>query len=153
MTEEIPCLESLIKTLEQFRKAYAKLCYPHLANYGFSPCEVEILIFLSNNPNIQTAKELTIFLGVSKGLIARSVDNLMKKDLLHVDIDTNDRRIQHLSLSAASSDIIAYLKEKQNEFSQLTTRDIDPDDLLRIGRVFTQMNMNIEGILEGANET
>ena len=43
---------------------------------------MNLLIFLSNNPHMDTAKVLTVTLGVSKSLVCRSVDSLMQKGYL-----------------------------------------------------------------------
>lgn len=152
MNEMNPTLGNLMKNLSQFRKAYAKLCYPQLAPYALSPCEIDMMIFLSNNPDINTAKELTVLLGVAKSLIARSVDNLVKRNFLTITIDEKDRRIQHLSLAPDSDEILALIKNKQQEISTYATQGIPKEDLDKLQEVLSIINQNITCVVKGVNE-
>lgn len=63
-------VEQMLKGYARLREAYSRFCAHSAAGEAFSPNEMNVLIFLSNNPSINTAKELTVTLGVSKGLVA-----------------------------------------------------------------------------------
>lgn len=144
-----PTLEVFIKQSSNIRKAYAKLCFPSLAHFKFSPSEIDILIFLSNNPSINTSKQLVMYLDISKSLVCRSIDTLVERGLLVGEIDSTDRRIQRLSLSQKSQEVIQILKECQTSFSALITGDITPEDLLKTQEVLEHIAKNIEHIQNG----
>lgn len=152
MERVIPSIAVFVKELAHFRKAYAKLCYPHLTKYELSPCEIDILIFLSNNPNSNTAKELVVYLGVAKSLIARSIESLVKRSLLSIQLDENDHRVQRLTLTSSSDEIINLFKMKQEEFSKQVTKNISYEDLQKVKDVLAQINLNIETVVKGENE-
>lgn len=152
MKETTPTFGNLLKNLSQMRKAYAKTCYPQLAQYALSPCEIDILIFLSNNPDINIAKELTVYLGVAKSLIARSVDNLVKRELLTICIDEKDRRVQHLLLASDSNEIISLIKTKQDDFSKQAVQGIAYEDMLNLQNVLGKINKNITKLVKGEDE-
>ena len=48
----------------------------------YSPNEISILLFLANNPSIDTNSQLCTCLGVSKALVCRSVDALLGKEMI-----------------------------------------------------------------------
>lgn len=149
MEKQTLSLENLMRDFAQIRKAYAKLCYPHLTTYALSPCEIDILIFLSNNPSINTAKELAVYLGVAKSLIARSIDNLVKRDMIQVSQNHEDKRIQHVTLKNCSNEVITLIKEKKQEFATLCTKDIHPDEFEIARNVLIKINSNIDELLNG----
>ena len=108
-------LETLVKRCAAFRKVYARISAPELKHYQLSPSEVDILIFLSNNRTINTAKELSAFLGISKGLVARGIESLLLKGYVYIETDNSDRRIQHLFLTEAAQEVIQVLLKKRSE--------------------------------------
>ena len=92
-------MEHVIKELAVIRKVYAKAFSESFVQESFSPNEVNILIFLARNPSLNTGRDLSICLDVSKGLICRSVDALIKKEMITARDDPDDRRIQRLVLT------------------------------------------------------
>ncbi len=46
---------------------------------GLTHNEFEILVFLQENLEYNTAKDIVEFSGLSKGLISRSIESLLKK--------------------------------------------------------------------------
>lgn len=122
-------IETLINYSIQIRKYYAQVLNEKLKDMKLSPNEINILILLSNNPNITTSTELNMFLGVSKGLISRSVDGLMKKKLICLENDSLDRRIQHIFLTSDSQEIIKKLKQEIKKINENILKDIPVEDI------------------------
>lgn len=144
-------LETLVKRCAAFRKVYAKVSAPELKRYQLSPSEVDILIFLSNNRTINTAKELSTFLGISKGLVARGIETLLMKNYLHIETDGSDRRIQHLFLTKEVEEVIQVLSKKRSEVEARILKGIPQEHLDIVVQTFDSINANIENISE-ANE-
>ena len=152
MIKEVPTLEKLVKQASYLRKVYAKMSYPQVKDYHFSPCELDILILLTNNPTIHTAKELVTYLGVTKSLVARSVESLLQRSLLKVEASPQDRRIQYLYVTENTSSITTVMRKNQAEFSKEILRNITVDDLLTTQKVMEQINDNIEELLKGVKK-
>ena len=72
----VPNVETLLNYFSQVRRYYALALNSRFADEDLSPSEISILLMLANNPSVTTATQLCVLLGVSKGLISRSVDNL-----------------------------------------------------------------------------
>ncbi|WRK54270.1 hypothetical protein SD457_04520 [Coprobacillaceae bacterium CR2/5/TPMF4] len=72
-------LETMLNYFTQIRRYYANELNKRLKDINLSPNEISILILLSNNHFITTSSQLVVLLGVSKGLISRSIDALVKK--------------------------------------------------------------------------
>ena len=139
-------VEQMLKGYARLREAYSRFCAHSIAGETFSPNEMNVLIFLSNNPSINTAKELTVTLGVSKGLVCRSVDALVRRGYLTAQEDMRDHRILHLKLTPKAAPVIGQLRVSMDQFSQVVTRDIADEDLAVYSRVQHQIYANIESL-------
>ncbi len=145
-------LENLLKRAAMIRKAYSKVCSLIFESYKFSPCEIDILIFLSNNERINTSKELGIYLGVAKSLVARSVDSLIKRKLVMSKADLHDKRIVRLFLTKESEPLIEQMKTKQDEFMKVMLEGIDKESLLIVEDTFLKINDNLLKLFNGSEE-
>ena len=57
-------------------RKYQESCKESLGDYSFTPNETSMMIFMLEHPEVDTAKEIAVNLGISQSLICRSVDSL-----------------------------------------------------------------------------
>ena len=50
-------------------KAYRKMCALAVAEYNFTPNEIVVLMFLSNNPGLDSASDIAHYRNIAKGLV------------------------------------------------------------------------------------
>lgn len=112
-------------------KVYRKRCAEAVADYGFTPAEIVVLMFLSNNAGLNTSKDIARYRNISKGLVARAVDSLVKNEYLYVEKDAGDRRLGHLYLSEKSGEIVKKLQECKRKFWKDLQKDI-PEEWIEI---------------------
>ena len=125
----ITTIENLISEFSKIRRFYAEELQKTLTEENLSPNEISILTFLSNNPSINTSSELVYFLEVSKGLISRSIDSLVKKGLVNCVADVNDKRILRIRLSDQSKELVKKLQTETANINQRIFQDISSEDL------------------------
>ena len=89
----------LLQFSQQFKKFYTHQFLPLLKESGLSMREMDVLLFLANNPNFDTARDITEFRGLSKSQVSQAVDLLVAEGLLLRTPDTDDRRVVHLSVT------------------------------------------------------
>lgn len=142
-------VENTLKEFTRVRRLYAKVCESALEKHNFAPSEIDIMIFLSSNPDINIGKDLVYYLGVSKSLIARSVDNLVKQGMLLTKEDPYDKRVQHLLLSDKSDEIIEVLKSKRKDLDSMLLADVSKEELELLEKIITKINKNVNRIIEG----
>lgn len=143
MTLYLKTVEEMLKVYANIREAYSNYLSLAFEDGSFSPNEINILIFLYNNPNINTSKELTLTLGVSKGLISRSVESLISKGLLIKEKDVDDRRSELLKLSEKAKPLIVRMEKSKDAFAQSVIKDIDVKDLAVYQKVQQQIDQNL----------
>ena len=122
-------VEEMLGYFNQIRRVYANELNLKFTNENFSPNEISILILLSNNPSINTSSQLCTILGVSKGLISRSIDVLVEKGYIICAKDDADKRIQRLSFSPQAAPVIQKLNEEVTKMNNEVLQDISKEEL------------------------
>lgn len=148
MKKSMMNLEDLLKNLSCLRNMQAKLSSVYLTDYAFTPNELNVLILLSNNPSMDTAKELSMYLGVSKGLICRSLDHLAALDMIRVEEDPADHRKQRLRLKKCSQPVIERIKQARNVIGEKLLQGICEEELQIVEGVFDKIRNNIQLLKE-----
>lgn len=133
-------IEKVLKHFANIRKVYSKAFTNMLEDDSFSPNEINVLIFLNNNPKKNTSKELCKYLDVSKGLVCRSIDSLLKKDLIKIKPDDEDKRIQRIILSKKSDKIIKQILDAKKEMDKIILKELSINEI-------NQMEKTIKKIL------
>ena len=90
--------EGLAMVMMHIRKSVRAAVRDAAREEGLSQNEIEVLLFLAHK-KCDTAREITQFRGISRSLVSKSVDLLMKKGYLEAKQDEKDRRVIHLLLS------------------------------------------------------
>lgn len=82
----------------------------HLNQYGLQPVQFEALRYLSVcNRYSNTAKAVAEYLSLTKGTVSQSIKVLEVKGLLTKHPDSKDKRIIHLEVTSAGSDLVKLL--------------------------------------------
>ena len=136
-------VEEMLKSYTMIREAYSNYLSKIIDDGSFSPNEINILVFLYNNPSINTSKKLTVTLGVSKGLISRSVDTLISKGLLIKEKDLEDGRNAHLKLSKKAEPLILQMQASKDRFAKRLIENLDPEEFAIYQKVQNQINENL----------
>ena len=97
----------LLQFSKQFQKFYANRFAALLEKRQLSMREMDVVLFLVNNPGYDTARDITEFRGLSKSQVSQAVDLLVAEGLLQRAPDTTDRRVIHLSLTEDGSPLAA----------------------------------------------
>lgn len=124
-------LESILNYFTQIRRYHANELNKRLKDINLSPNEISILILLSNNHFITTSSQLVVLLGVSKGLISRSIDALVKKELIECKRDNGDKRVVHLYLTDKADALSKVLQLEIKKINKEILSDI-PEERIKI---------------------
>ena len=125
-------------------KKYRQSCDAGMEEYHFSPNEMDVLLYLSNNPTYNTARDICQRRGLSKSLVCRSVDSLTRSGYLSLESDRQDKRRIRLKLEERAEPVLERLQETTRQFHQALCKGIAPDDLEIFEKVLGKMAKNAE---------
>lgn len=81
------------------KKGYARVIEPVCKQWNLTRNELDVLLFLANNPGFDRAADIVSRRGLAKSHVSLSVGNLESKGLLLRRYDPGDRRTVHLELT------------------------------------------------------
>ena len=135
---------------QKMDKVYRRFYQHELAEYQFTPNEIAVILFLYNTaPDLDTATDIVRCKGISKGLVARSVDSLCREGYLTAVREPADRRIMHLKLSEKSRPITERIAVKQKELAGKIECGITPEELRITSATLDKLLINTEQLLKG----
>lgn len=103
----------LMRFYHRFGKFYTKQFTPLLAETGLSMREMHVLLFLANNPGLDTARNVTLYRGISKSQVSEAVELLAEREILRRVPDASDRRVVHLRVTEAGEPLVDRAREIQ----------------------------------------
>ena len=95
----------------RFEEAYTAVMRPLTEELNMARPAVDILLFLANNPGLDTASDIVELRMIPKANVSQAVDTLMRRALLSRQQDMKDRRRIHLTLTDAAQSITAQLRQ------------------------------------------
>ena len=105
-----------LSALSSFSEAYSNACKPICRELGVPQMAFDILLFLANNPEHCTAKEISRYRGFKENIISVNVNKLVNEGLLLRENDLGDRRRVRLRCTEKAAPIIRRGRELQEQF-------------------------------------
>ena len=104
----------ILRAARQFERAFAQRISPVLERWSLTTGEMQVLLFLANNPQYDTARDVTEFRGLSKSQVSQAVELLVAEGLVSRTPDSSDRRVVHLSLTEEAGPLAREAQALQN---------------------------------------
>lgn len=112
MLNNTEILQNVQLVMQLFERSTSSLAQ----KYGLLPLEMQVLIFLINNPGKDTATDIVELRMLPKANVSKAVDGLIQKKLLLRRPDTADRRRVHLVLTPAGAALTAEVQAVKERF-------------------------------------
>ena len=124
-----------------------KRCYAHemvgvLSRWQLTGMELDVLLFLGNNPDCDTASDMVQLRQLTKSHVSKAVEHLTALGLVLQQRDEMNRRRIHLKLAAAAEPILREGREAQKRFVEVLTRGLSDEDKAAAARILTVMLKN-----------
>lgn len=124
MNEKTKLLENVRCVLRLYERAERSVC----VRCGLSLTEVDIIAFLHNNPERDTAADIVELRMMQKGNVSQAVESLMCKGMVRREPDGGDRRRIHLKLTAAAESLTPEIAQARENLVELLLRDFTPEE-------------------------
>ena len=96
--------------------AYSAVCRPLCHELNLPQTAFDILMFLANNPEYTTARDIVEIRKIKANLVSINVDKLVGEGYLRREVDTDDRRKTHLLCTDKAGAVIEQGRALQNRF-------------------------------------
>lgn len=117
-------------------------------SYDLTANEVALLAIIDQYEGVDTAHLLRRELGITKGMVSRYVDNLLKKGLLKAVTDEKDKRIIRLSLSEEAVKISHRVTELGTDFVIAAFDGVEPDSIRIMVETLNRIYANLGDLSE-----
>ena len=124
-------------------KAYESFCQPVCKKFQLSQTSFDVLMFLANNPEYNTARDICEIRGIRTGIASVAVDFLVKNGYLQRQPDVSDRRIWRLILTEKSDAIVQEGRQIQQEFGKQLTSGISEEEIAAYMQTAQKFKENI----------
>ena len=129
--------------MESAKKLYNVTMDQAAKKMSVTRTEIDILLFLANNPQYDTAADIVKVRHLTKSHVSTSVDSLVRMGMLERIYKEGNSKTIHLNIMPSAQKIIDEGRSVQEEFIGVLLDGIDPKDIRLVSRVFEHMGENI----------
>lgn len=127
-------------------QAYHIMLAPLCKETGLPPLALDILLFLANDPEHNTAKDICRMRGHKSGIVSVHVERLVNDGLLERQEMPGDRRQTRLVCTEKAQDIITRGRDIQWQFGLRLMEGISKEDHETMHRCFERIDANLDEI-------
>ena len=133
---------------EKISRTYSDECRPLCHELKLPQTAFDILMFLANNPEYKTARDIVEIRKIKANLVSVNVDKLVNEGyLIRKNVEGDRRKVQLLCTDKAQP-IISRGQQLQEHFVEQLFADIDDATRQTIFQGMQQMELNLNLILE-----
>ena len=130
-------------------QVYGMRCKPLCRELHIPQTAFDILMFLANNPECDTARDIVEIRRIKATLVSVNVDRLVREGYLDRGPSPGDRRKILLRCTRKAEPIIARGRQMQNRFLEELFRDVDEEARAVFVQVMGSIERKLDLIREG----
>ena len=134
--------------MSKAQKGYARLLEPICKKWDLTRNELDVLLFLANNPAYDRAVDIVNNRGLSKSHVSLSINSLESRGLLLREVDPEDRRTVHLKLTEEAKPMIEDGQMAQKRFFDHLHQGVTQEQMDLITDFVRKVNENLKNIEE-----
>ena len=128
------------------KKSYNMILAPICCKWEITRNELDVLLFLRNNPQYDRATDIVTYRGIAKSHVSMSVANLESRGFLDRRFDNSDRRTAHLVLTEQGYGIAKEARKYQTQFFSALYQGVTEDEFALWGKVTEKVCNNIHNL-------
>lgn len=132
---------NFVLSAEQEYSSYRKQI---MKKFSLSAAETDVLMFLANNPEFDTAAQVARLRKIPKSQVSLAVNALFEKKLLSGSYGPSNKKSIHLTLTEEAKPVVAYGSMVQEEFGSMLFAGFTAKELEEFGRLHGKLAENIE---------
>lgn len=136
-------MNNLFENIFSSRDLYHSLMTPVCEKYGITHTELVILLFLANNPKLDTATDIVEKHRITKSSVSMSVRVLQERGLITGEFTDGNHRSIHLRVCEAAGRIVKDGIEAQKRFLSVMTDGFTDQEKQNLRDYLERINRNI----------
>ena len=141
----LPAVELTKKFMAAYKAAQKKVCKA----WNVPEVSLDILLFLANNPEYTTARDIVEVRSIKANLVSQHVDRMVREGYLCRKEVQGDRRKRDLSLTEKAMPIIEAGRRMQTDFFETLFHGISEGEKRAFFETMDIMSRNMDEILKG----
>lgn len=137
-------MKDLLKFMSLLKEGYLKAVNPVCVKYDLTYAEFDVLLFLANNPECDTATDIVEKRYIAKSQVSISIKALEAKNYLARTYQNNNRRTIHLKICDLAKDAIRDGRKAQKIFYEAVLAGFSKEDRESMRRAITCMADHVE---------
>lgn len=148
MEKNIMAQFNYFDTMARAQKGYARLLDPICKKWNLTRNELDVMLFLANNPDYDRAVDIVTNRGLSKSHVSLSVADLESRGYLIRREDPADRRTVHLQLTEKAKEITDRGCMAQKRFMEYLHQGVTEEQIRMMQDLVQKVHENIKNIEE-----
>ena len=141
----LPAVELTKKFMAAYKAAQKKVCKA----WNVPEVSLDILLFLANNPEYTTARDIVEVRSIKANLVSQHVDRMVREGYLCRKEVQGDRRKRDLSLTEKAMPIIKAGRRMQTDFFETLFYGVSEGEKRAFFETMDTMSRNMDKILKG----
>lgn len=130
------------------KQIYDKTMEPLCTNFHITRMELDILLFLANNPGYDTAADIIELKRFTKSHVSSSIRLLEERKFLEKTFQNGNRKTIHLKLLPSSEPVVAAGQEAQRNVFTRIFSGLTPEEIQVLKTATEKISKNIRNALK-----
>lgn len=130
---------------------YNAMCKPLCRELNLPQTSLDILLFLANNPEYKTARDIVELRNIKANLVSVNVDKLVHEGYLERRTAVDDRRKTELICTQKADPVIRKGRLVQQQFAEKLFEDISEEERTAFFNTMQMIEKNLTTYLKGQN--
>lgn len=140
-------MREMLQYASRFRRLYQKSFQPLGEEWGLSQLEMDMLLFLHNNPDRNTARDMVALRGFAKSNVSTAVDALERDGWLRVAPDPDSRRMKRLFLQPERQAAVTAMAQCQEWCFSAVLAGFTKEELAGLRELMLRLDANVRHAL------
>lgn len=132
---------------QHYKKYYTTRFEAAAARYGLNQLEIDILLFLHNNPDCPTASDICRYRGLAKSNVSTAVEHLRSRGVLTVEPAPGNRRQRVLQFTPGALPMVGELAQIQRAAAEPIFDGFTAEERQTLQEYLRRMDENIQRVM------
>ena len=138
----------VLSYVQHYKKYYTAQFEAAAAQYGLNQLEIDILLFLHNNPELCTASDICRYRGLAKSNVSAAVERLRSRGVLTVSPAPDNRRQRILGFAPEALPMVDALADIQRRSMVPLMNGFTAEEQQAMQEYLRRVDENIQRLLE-----